>query len=451
MDIGIGALVDELPSDLVITDPDITASYARDQSRFTSWSVPAVVLAPRSTAEASLCLTAAHRHSVPVVIRGAGSGLSGGANGASGAVMVSTHRLKTIVDIDAEARLATVQAGVVTADLRAAAGAVGLHYPPDPGSVEMCTIGGNIATNAGGMCCVKYGVTRDYVAALTVVLADGTIMRTGHTTRKGVVGYDTTGLIVGSEGSLCMVAEATVRLVPAPAPPTTVLATFDALVAAGRAIVGVHRSGTPFSMVEILDGTTVRAVEHHTGMDLAGVNALLLIQYEGNMPQSAQDELAAILSASGATDVVTSSDPQESDMLLQTRRMALPALEGLGDWLLDDVCVPVPRIVELIAAIEHIADRRGLTIGVFGHAGDGNLHPTIIFDASDAEAAGAAHAAFVDITDAALALGGTASGEHGVGRLKRPWLIRELDPADLALQRRLRAAFDPEGMLSPAG
>ncbi|MET3081208.1 FAD-linked oxidase C-terminal domain-containing protein, partial [Gordonia polyisoprenivorans] len=218
-----------------------------------------------------------------------------------------------------------------------------------------------------------------------------------------------------------------------------------------RAIVGVHRSGTPFSMVEILDGTTVRAVEHHTGMDLAGVNALLLIQYEGNMPQSAQDELAAILSASGATDVVTSSDPQESDMLLQTRRMALPALEGLGDWLLDDVCVPVPRIVELIAAIEHIADRRGLTIGVFGHAGDGNLHPTIIFDASDAEAAGAAHAAFVDITDAALALGGTASGEHGVGRLKRPWLIRELDPADLALQRRLRAAFDPEGMLSPAG
>ena len=170
IDIGIGALVDELPSDLVITDPDITASYARDQSRFTSWSVPAVVLAPRSTAEASLCLTAAHRHSVPVVIRGAGSGLSGGANGASGAVMVSTHRLKTIVDIDAEARLATVQAGVVTADLRAAAGAVGLHYPPDPGSVEMCTIGGNIATNAGGMCCVKYGVTRDYVAALTVVL-----------------------------------------------------------------------------------------------------------------------------------------------------------------------------------------------------------------------------------------------------------------------------------------
>ncbi|AHH19918.1 putative FAD/FMN-dependent dehydrogenase [Nocardia nova SH22a] len=443
------ALIAELPTDLVITDPDITIGYARDQSRFTTNVTPAAVMAPRTTAETAECLAAAHRHRAGVVVRGAGTGLSGGANCVPGAVVLSTHRMNKIVGIDTENRLATVQPGVVTAALRDAVEAVGLLYPPDPGSVEMCSIGGNIATNAGGICCVKYGVTGDYVASLEAVLSDGTVVRTGHRTRKGVVGYDTTRLLVGSEGSLAVITEATVRLVTKPSNPVTVIATFAELSDAGNAISAIHHSGVVYSMVEVLDSTTLRAVENHTGMDIgADVDVMLLLQYDGPDAEAVVGATEALLSST-AVEIAFSSDPQEARMLLDARRMALPALERLGDWLLDDVCVPVPRITDLISAIEHTADEYDLTIGVFGHAGDGNLHPTIIFDSGDEASTAAARTAFAEITDTALELGGTVSGEHGVGQLKLPWLTRELDTADLALQRRLRHAFDPLGILSP--
>lgn len=435
---------------LVITDPDIVAGYSADQSRFTPRAVAAAALAPRDTDEVALCLRTAHRHGVPVIARGAGSGLSGAANATTDSVVLSLHRMADILEIDPSNRLAVVQPGVVTADLRAAAAAAGLCYPPDPGSVEFSTIGGNIATNAGGMCCVKYGVTGDFVLALEVVLADGRILRTGHRTVKGVAGYDLARLFVGSEGTLGVITEATLRLVPAPRPAHTLVASFPTLVAAGELVSAVVRAGLTPSMLEILDRTTVRAVDRHAHMDIGDqVQALLLIQDDGFDAAETLAVIERLCTECDALDVVVTDDPDEGAMLLHARRLALTALEALGDWLLDDVSVPRTRIVDLITFIESVAEQQDLTIGVFGHAGDGNLHPTIIFDESDPASRHAAEAAFDAITEHALRLGGTITGEHGVGQLKKRWLNAEQGSVGMEVQRAVKSAFDPAGILNP--
>jgi len=438
-----------LPDDVVVTDPDLLAGYVRDQSRFTEAAAPLAVLAPRRTDEVAACLAACHAAGVPVVTRGAGSGLSGGANAVGDGVVLSLHRMDRILEIDPVERLAVAQPGVVTGDLRAAVAEQGLLYPPDPGSVGFCTIGGNVATDAGGMCCVKYGVTRDFVEALEVVLADGRVMRTGTRTVKGVAGYDLTGLFVGSEGTLGVVTEVTVRLVPAARPPMTLVASFDDLASAGAAVAGVATAGLAASAVEILDRTTLRAVDAIARMGLGDAAAMLLVQADSDDADALLAEVETICLAGGATDVGRSDDADEAFLLMEARRLALPALERLGDWLLDDVCVPRARVVDLIAAVEAVAVESGLTIGVFGHAGDGNLHPTVIFDQDDAVSRAAAQDAFDRITEAALALGGTITGEHGVGRLKAGWLTRELDGVNADVQRALRRTFDPRGILNP--
>lgn len=444
----IAELCEALPTGAVVTDPDITAAYARDQSRFTTAHSPAAVVFPRSTDHVSRCLQAASRHGVPVIARGAGSGLVGAANATPDAIVLSMHRLDRILEIDTGNRLAVVQPGVITASVAAAAREAGLFYPPDPGSVEICTIGGNIATNAGGMCCVRYGVTADFVLGLEVVLADGRIMRTGRRTVKGVAGYDLTRLFVGSEGTLGIVTEATLKLLPAPAPVHTMVAAFDDLGSAGHAVSDIVRAGITPSMLEILDRTTVRAVDAVARMDLGGdVAALLLAQSDASDIATIGD----LCAGAGAGDVAITDDPAEGTMLLEARRLALPALESLGDWLLDDVCVPRTEITALIAAIEEIARRHQLTIGVFGHAGDGNLHPTIIFDDADPASRQAAQDAFNAITATALELGGTIAGEHGIGRLKSHWLTRELDPTALDVHRAVKSALDPQGLLGPGG
>lgn len=447
----IQRLVDRLPAEIVVTDPDIMASYARDQSRFTDHSRPVAVLLPRTTAEVSLSMQVLHELAIPVVARGAGSGLSGGANASPGCVVLSLSRMDAILEIDVENRLAVVQPGVVTASLRAAAKAVGLFYPPDPGSMEMCTVGGNASTNAGGMCCVKYGVTGDFVTGLEVVLADGRVMRTGRRTVKGVAGYDLTRLFVGSEGTLGLITELTVRLVPAPPVAHTLVASFASLRDAGAVVTGVTRAGVTPSLMEILDRTTVRAVDQMSRMGLGeDVAAILLIQSDDRDATGQVDVIEEICMRSGAIDVARSSDPTEAALLLEARRLALPALERLGDWLLDDVAVPRSQVVHLIAAIEEISQRLEVVIGVFGHAGDGNLHPTVIFDGSRPASRETALAAFDEITREALALGGTITGEHGTGRLKRGWLERELDPTSRAAQSAIKLALDPSNLLNPA-
>ncbi len=443
-------LLDALPQEITIADPDVVASYARDQSRLTEHAEPLAVLMPRTTAEVSRCMKAAHDLGIAVVPRGAGSGLCGAANASPGSVVLSLHRMNEILEINRADRLAVVQPGVITATLRQAAKDAGLFYPPDPGSVDMCSVGGNAATNAGGMCCVKYGVTGDFVIGLEVVLADGRVMRTGRRTVKGVAGYDLTHLFVGSEGTLGVITEITVRLVPEPKSAHTLVASFATLPAAGEVVAEVTGAGLTPSLMEILDRTTVHAVDQMAHMGLGeGVAALLLIQSDDPHAEELLDQVEGICERRGAVDVARSSDHTEAAMLLEARRLALPALERLGDWLLDDVAVPRSRIVDLIVAVEEISERLGIVIGVFGHAGDGNLHPTVIFDDTDPDSRATALKAFGEMTQKTLELGGTITGEHGVGQLKRSWLSRELDPTSLAVHVAVKEALDPRGILNP--
>ncbi len=440
--------LEELPAAVVQTDPDVVAGFAHDEAQLVERALPVAVLSPRSTEEVAACLRAAAHAGLTIVTRGAGTGLAGGANASEGSVVLSTRRLDRIVSIDVEERLAVVQPGVITADLRSAVADVGLFYPPDPGSVATSTIGGNVATNAGGMCCVKYGVTGDYVLGLEAVLADGRVMRTGRRTVKGVAGYDLTNLLVGSEGTLGVITEVTLRLLPTPPSPATAVATFDSLADAGRAVERITGDGTDVSLLELLDATTLAAIDAHTGMGLAA-EAMLLVQSDLADPSATITSVQAACAAAGAVDVVVTTDSDEGTQLLEARRQALPALERLGDWLLDDVCVPRRAIVALVDGIARVSTEVDLTIGVFGHAGDGNMHPTIVFDRGDPDSTAAAHRAFDAITALALELGGTVTGEHGIGRLKSGWLTRELDPVALEVHRAVKAALDPHGRLNP--
>lgn len=439
-----------LPTEIVITDPDVMAGYTNDESQLTISGEPAAVLTPRNTQEVADCLRLCHQLAISVSVRGAGTGLAGGANAASGGVVLSTHRMNRLIEIDPVQRLAVVEPGLITADITTAAADYQLAYPPDPGSIDICSIGGNVATNAGGMCCVKYGVTGDYVAALEVVLADGRLLRTGTRTRKGVAGYNLSQLFVGSEGTLGVITEITLRLVPAAEPAHTLVATFDALSSAGAAVEAIIASGLDCSAIELLDTTTLAAVSEFTQMRLEPAAAMLLIRSDVHTASEVLVSVEEICQRAGASDVARGDDPAEGNELMHARRAALPALETLAArtgrrWLLDDVCVPVTKVAALVSAIEQVAVTTGLTIGVFGHAGDGNLHPTILFDPEDAATA---RSAFDQITRAALDLGGTITGEHGVGQLKAAWLAADLDPVALAAQAAIRSALDPAGIFN---
>jgi glycolate oxidase len=437
--------------DAVISDPDVLVGYRRDRAGLVPDGAPLAAVFPRSTAEVAELVRLAGRHGVPIVPRGAGSGLAGGANAVDGCVLLSLTAMDAIVAIDTDELTARVQPGVLNATLSHAVRERGLWYPPDPASWEFSTIGGNLATNAGGLCCVKYGVTRDAVLGLEAVLADGSVTRLGRGTVKGVAGYDLVGLLVGSEGTLGIITEATVRLRPPPAPATTAIATFPDLSRAGDAIAAIVRTTSP-SLLELLDNTTIRAIERWKRMDLDTEAAALLVAQSDLPGSQGADEIAAIERAchdAGAALVLSTADPDEGELLLAARRFAYPALEQLGTTLLDDVAVPRARITRMIEEVAAIADRHGVVIGTFGHAGDGNLHPTLVYDATDPAAVASATAAFDDLVAAALELGGTVTGEHGVGLLKRDHLASELDPAAVRLHRAIKTAFDPDGLLNP--
>ncbi|HEX9410886.1 MAG TPA: FAD-linked oxidase C-terminal domain-containing protein [Actinomycetota bacterium] len=444
-------LAQALPDSAVLTDPEVLESFRRDQATFVEAGVPLAVVRPTSTGEVQEVLRIASRHGAPVVPRGAGSGLSGGANAVDGCLILSLAEMDRIVGIDRRSLFAVVEPGVVNADLSRAAAELGLWYPPDPASAEFATLGGNIATNAGGMCCVKYGVTRDFVLGLEVVRADGSVVRTGRKTVKGVAGYDLTGLFVGSEGTLGVITQATLRLRPASEPPATLVAFFPDLTSAGVAVAQIAASVVPM-ILELMDRTTVQAVEEwkHLGLDVDAA-ALLLARSDAGGDQAARDteRMARMCESAGATFVARSSDPIESDLLMTARRLAFHALERQGSTMPDDVAVPIGRIPELLQAIQETAARHGLLIGTFGHAGDGNMHPTIVFDANDAEEAGRARFAFEEILQTTLGLGGTITGEHGVGLLKRPYLGAEIGEDGLRLQLAIKRVLDPLDILNP--
>jgi glycolate oxidase len=437
----------------VVTDPEVLAAYRTDQAApgLLAAGDPAVLVRPTTTAGVAAAVRAAAAHGVPIVPRGAGSGLSGGANAIDGCLVLCLERMSAPPQIDADAMTATVQAGVVNADLGVAAAEHGLWYPPDPASWESSTIGGNVATNAGGLCCVKYGVTRDALLAVEAVLADGRVVDLGRRTRKGVAGYDLAGLLCGSEGTLAVITEATVKLLPKPPVPSTLAASFATLADAGDAVRRIVRAVRP-TVLELMDRATIAAVEAFQPMGL-DADTEVLVFARSDAGGAARDEEVAhmerLCRESGATLVVTTDEEAEGRMLMAARRLALTALEHSGATLLDDVAVPLPAIPALLTGIADIAAAHDLLIGTFGHAGDGNMHPTIVYDPGDAAQVAATRRAFGEILDLGLALGGTVSGEHGIGLLKRDHLATDLGPDVLALNHAIKATLDPAGILNP--
>ncbi|WP_329369085.1 FAD-binding protein [Streptomyces sp. NBC_00669] len=440
-----------LPAEAILTDPDVVASYAHDMASFSDVGTPDFVVRPRSVEEVQHVMRTATRFGVPVVPQGARTGLSGGANAVDGCIVLSLTAMDRILEIDPVERIAVVEPGVVNAVLSRAVAEQGLSYPPDPSSWEQCTIGGNIGTGAGGLCCVKYGVTAEYVLGLDVVLADGRLLSTGRRTAKGVAGYDLTRLFVGSEGTLGVVVKAVLALKPAPRPQLTLVAEFPSAAAAGAAVCAVMESGHAPSLLELMDATTIRAVNDMARMGLPeSTEALLLAGYDSADPAADLAALAELCTAAGATEVVPADDPAESEMLLEARRLALPALERISTAsMIDDVCVPRAKLADMLDGVAAIAAKFELTIGVCAHAGDGNTHPIVCFDAQDPDQTRRAHESFEAIMALGLSLGGTITGEHGVGLLKKDWLARELGPVGAELQRGVKAVFDPLGLLNP--
>jgi glycolate oxidase len=368
-----------------------------------------------------------------------------------GCLLLNLERMDRIVSIDVAEQVAVVQPGVVNAVLSRAAADRGLFYPPDPASWESSTIGGNVATNAGGLCCVKYGVTGDFVRALEVVLADGTVLRTGRATAKGVAGYDLTHLFVGSEGTLGVITEVTLALRPCPAPARTAVSFFPDVTMACEAVNDVFALGVRPSLLELMDGATVRVVSRYRDVGLPdGTEAVLIFQSDDAGAAAADlDAFVRVCRQRGAVEALVAEDEAEAELLVEARRLVGPAHEALGAELVDDVCVPRARLAELLAGVARIGEEHEVLVTCAGHAGDGNMHPSVVFDLRDESMVARAQEAFGAIMRLGLDLGGTITGEHGVGLLKRDWLESELGGAALAAHRAVKNAFDPQHILNP--
>ena len=443
-------LIAALPEGSVLTDRDVVASYRQDWARDPHAGWPLAVVRATCTEDVQAVLRWASAHRVPVVPRGAGSGLSGGSTAVDGGLVLSLERMRDI-RIDPISRVAITQPGLLNVEVKRAAAEHGLWYPPDPSSFEMCSIGGNAATNAGGLCCVKYGVTTDYVLGMHVVLADGTALRLGGPRLKDVAGFSLTKLFVGSEGLLGVITELTLRLVPAPPPACTLVAVFPSIEAAADAVLAITTTLRP-SMLELMDRTSINAVEDYTSMGLdRSAEALLIARSDAPGAAAAQEieTMQQACRAHGASEVFTTSDPDEGEAFAAARRAAFPALQKLGSLLLEDVGVALPALPALVRGIEKIAEKHEVVIAVVAHAGDGNTHPLVVYNADDPDETKRAYAAFGEVMDLALEFGGTITGEHGVGRLKKDWLPVYLGEDVMALTRRIKDALDPQGILNP--
>jgi glycolate oxidase len=436
----------------VITSPALLAPHQTDASERpggTAWAL----VAPGSTEEVAAILRLANEHRIPVTARGAGTGLSGGAIPVQGGILLSLARLNRILEIDQANLLARVEAGVITGDLQAAVESVGLFYPPDPASKETCTIGGNIAENAGGPRCFKYGVTRSYVLGLTAVLPTGEIVRTGGLTVKNRAGFDLTGLLVGSEGMLGIVTEATLRLVPKPEAAETFLAAFDSLEGAAEWIRAVVAAGVVPATLELMDRTAAHLIEARHGLGLNPLpEAILLVEVDGLVEavERQASEVAALLAAHGARLLRREVDPAKREELWAARRtvgreVALQTGHKVGE----DIVVPIAAIPAVVRELQQLGVESGFPIVVFGHAGDGNLHPNLVADLSQPGVPERVKAVTDRMLAIALAHGGTISAEHGIGHLKAHMLERAVGPAAMQAMRAIKMALDPNGVLNP--
>jgi glycolate oxidase len=453
----VEALSRGLPPDRIVVDPDVLASLSHDEAEWAPAGRASAGVRARSEAEVQHVVRTCAGLGVPIVPRGAGTGLSGGANAVSGCVVLDVSGMNRVLEIDQDNLLAVVQPGAVNNDVKAAVAEQGLWYPPDPASAPWSTIGGNVSTNAGGLCCLKYGVTRDWVLGLRVVAGGpagyGEAVRLGRRTTKGVAGLDLVGLFVGAEGTLGVVTEVTLRLRPALAAiPRTIVAAFGDLVRSGQAVAQITRRGLTPAVLELLDRACLEAVESwkHLGI-AADANAMLLARVDtpGESGAAEAAAIAATMTDAGAQWVEQSTDDAEAEALFEARRLAYPAFERLGPVLTEDVCVPRSAVPAMLEQVAKIGARHGVQIATIAHAGDGNLHPLIITPAGDDEARAAAQAAFDELLSEAIAVGGTVTGEHGVGLLKRDGMLRELDPGAVALQTAVRQALDPKAIFNP--
>ncbi len=444
----IEALRAALGREKVLTDNASLLLYSYDATgeEFMPWAV----LFPSATSEVSEAMRVASEHGVPVVPRGAGSGFSGGSLPVKGGIVLSTERMNRVIEIDRDNLTAWVEPGVVTGQFQERVEKVGLFYPPDPASLSFCTLGGNVAENAGGPRAVKYGVTRDYVLGLEAVLPSGEVMVTGRKVVKNVVGYDLTGLIVGSEGTLAVVTRILLRLLPLPVGRSTILASFSSRRNAGRAVSQVLSRGIIPSTMEFIDRSALEAVSTHAQVEVEpGIEAVLLVETDGPSARVEAEGCREVVEKMGGRCRVTEDD-DEREHLWRARRAISPSLVHIAPTKInEDVVVPRSLIADALEGIAGIERRCGLPIICFGHAGDGNIHVNIMTDKNDPDAFGRAQRAVDELFDLVVEMGGSISGEHGVGTTKAPYLSKQLADEVLTLHRGLKRVFDPKGILNP--
>lgn len=438
--------------DQVLDSAEDLSVYAYDGTA-TLRVAPACVLLPETVQQVAAIMTVAHSQRLPVITRGSGTGLAGGAVPVEGGIVLCLVRMDRIIEVD-EANLAmVVEPGVITQRVADAAAAAGLFYPPDPGSIKISTIGGNVANNSGGLRGLKYGVTRDYVMALQVVLADGQILNTGTKCVKDVAGFTLKDLFIGSEGTLGVITSINLKLIPPPAAKQTMIAHFESMTDAARTVSEIIRHKIIPCTLEFLDRVTIGCVEEYAAIGLPlDVEALLLIEVDGHPAEVAEQaaEIERLAGEHGAREVRRAHSEEEATRLASARRTAFSALARLAPTVvLEDVTVPRSELARMVAHIAQVSERYGVKIGTFGHMGDGNLHPTFLTDERDAREMGRVEQAMREVFEFAVELGGTITGEHGVGLAKKPFLPAAIGPVAMDITRRLKADFDPEGILNP--
>ena len=441
-----------LKDDQILTADEDLDVYSFDGTAMLRQRPQCVVL-PETAEEVSQVLALANAKKVPVVTRGSGTGLAGGSVPVDGCIVLCLVRLNRIVELDAKNLVMVVEPGVLTQDIADAASAAGLFYPPDPGSIKISTIGGNVANNSGGLRGLKYGVTRDYIMALEVVLSDGRVLNTGSKCVKDVAGFSLRDLFIGSEGCLGVVTRVTLKLIPQPVAKKTMLALFDSMTSAAGTVSSIIENKIIPCTMEFLDRVTVECVESYAQIGLpTDCEALLLVEVDGHAAEVAEqaEQILALATSGGAREVRLAQSADEALRLASARRTAFSALARLAPTVvLEDVTVPRSELARMVARIEEVGQRHGVRVGTFGHMGDGNLHPTFLCDERNVGEMHRVEAALQEVVDDAIELGGTITGEHGVGLAKKSFLPAQLGEVGIAMLHRLKDSFDPMGILNP--
>jgi glycolate oxidase len=450
----INELVSLLGKDNVLTSKEDKINYSYDATPDVQRYEPDVIVTPASKEDVIRLVKIAAKHKIPLVTRGAGTNLSGGTIPVDGGIVLSMLNLDRIIEVDSANLTATVEPGLVIQRLNEAAAAYGLIYPPDPGTVTTATMGGSVSECSGGLRGLKYGVTKDYVMGLEIVMPDGEVIHTGGKTVKNVSGYDLTKLFTGSEGTLGIITEIIVKLIPAPKFRRSMLVIFDNLDNAGKTIADIISNKVIPATLEIMDNVTIRTVENYSKIGLpVDAEAVLVIEVDGSIENVVLNEfetVKSICTGNGAVSVKLAESDADRDAIFAARRAALPALAQVKPTtILEDATVPRSRIPEMLKAIKTIGEKYKIRIGTFGHAGDGNLHPTILTDESDKEEMERVHKAIDEIFSTAINLGGTLSGEHGIGMAKSKYMEMQFGKSGMDVMKKIKQALDPDNIMNP--